>query len=46
VRPAEGGQSDARDDDATGTRAVREVLEAHLRPEDRTGARPRRRGPR
>ena len=46
VRPAEGGQSDARDDDATGTRAVREVLEAHLRPEDRPGARPRRRGPR
>jgi len=30
VRPAEGGQSELRDDEATGTRAVRDVLENHL----------------
>ncbi|HEV3327905.1 MAG TPA: NADH-quinone oxidoreductase subunit NuoI [Acidimicrobiales bacterium] len=45
VRPPEGGQSDNRDDAATGTLAVREVLEDHLRPRDRPGAR-RRRGQR
>jgi NADH-quinone oxidoreductase subunit I len=45
VRAPEGGQSGNRDDEATGTLAVREVLEAHLRPQDRPGAR-RRRGQR
>ena len=34
VRPAEGGQSGAVDDAATGTMGVREVLEAHLLDQD------------
>jgi NADH-quinone oxidoreductase subunit I len=34
VRPAEGGQSGQRDDAATGTLPLREVLEAHLLDED------------
>jgi NADH-quinone oxidoreductase subunit I len=34
VRPPEGGQSGRRDDDATGTRALRDVLEAHLLDQD------------
>jgi NADH-quinone oxidoreductase subunit I len=34
VRPAEGGQSGNRDDEATGTRAVRDVLSEHLLAED------------
>jgi NADH-quinone oxidoreductase subunit I len=34
VRAAEGGQSGRRDDEATGTMAVREVLESHLLDED------------
>jgi NADH-quinone oxidoreductase subunit I len=43
VRPPEGGQSDARDDAATGTLAVRDVLENHLYAGDRTVRRPGRR---
>ena len=34
VRPPEGGQSGRRDDAATGTLALREVLESHLLAED------------
>ena len=34
VRAAEGGQSGRRDDAATGTKPLREVLEGHLLPED------------
>ncbi|MHB8220312.1 MAG: NADH-quinone oxidoreductase subunit NuoI [Acidimicrobiales bacterium] len=34
VRPAEGGQSGRRDDEATGTLPLRQVLEAHLLDED------------
>ena len=34
VRAPEGGQSGRRDDDATGTKPLREVLEAHLLDED------------
>jgi len=34
VRAPEGGQSAHRDDDATGTKPLREVLEAHLLDED------------
>ena len=34
VRPPEGGQSGRRDDAATGTKPLREVLEAHLLDED------------
>ena len=46
VRPAEGGQSGARDDAATGTLPVAEVLAKHLRPEDRRRLRRRRGGQR
>ncbi|MGA2933512.1 MAG: hypothetical protein ABSE98_15710, partial [Acidimicrobiales bacterium] len=34
VRAPEGGQSGRRDDEATGTKPLREVLEAHLLDED------------
>jgi NADH-quinone oxidoreductase subunit I len=34
VRPAEGGQSGSRDDAATGTLPLRQVMEAHLLDED------------
>jgi NADH-quinone oxidoreductase subunit I len=34
VRAPEGGQSGRRDDRATGTKSLREVMEAHLVPED------------
>jgi NADH-quinone oxidoreductase subunit I len=34
VRPPEGGQSGRRDDAATGTKALRDVLETHLLDED------------
>jgi hypothetical protein len=34
VRAPEGGQSGRRNDDATGTKPLREVLEAHLLDED------------
>jgi hypothetical protein len=34
VRAPEGGQSGRRDDDATGTKPLREVLEPHLLDED------------
>lgn len=34
VRAAEGGQSDKRDDAATGNKLIRDVLESHLLPED------------
>jgi NADH-quinone oxidoreductase subunit I len=34
LRPPEGGQSGRRDDEATGTKPLREVLEAHLLKED------------
>jgi NADH-quinone oxidoreductase subunit I len=34
VRAPEGGQSGRRDDEATGTMPLREVLESHLLPED------------
>src|ERR1700678_4157721 len=34
VRPPEGGQSGRRDDQATGSKPLREVLEAHLLDED------------
>jgi len=34
VRTPEGGQSGRRDDDATGTKPLREVLEPHLLDED------------
>ncbi len=42
VRQPEGGQSEHRDDDATGTLAIREVLSDHLNPADRL-QKPRRR---
>jgi NADH-quinone oxidoreductase subunit I len=34
VRPAEGGQSDTRDDEATGSKQLREVFSRHLEPDD------------
>lgn len=34
VRVAEGGQSENRDDDATGSKQIREVFSRHLQPED------------
>jgi hypothetical protein len=34
VRTPEGGQSGRRDDEATGMKPLREVMEAHLIPED------------
>ena len=34
MRAPEGGQSGQRDDEATGTKPLREVLEAHLLDED------------
>jgi NADH-quinone oxidoreductase subunit I len=34
VRRPEGGQSGRRDDEATGTKALRDVMEAHLIPDD------------
>jgi NADH-quinone oxidoreductase subunit I len=34
VRAPEGGQSDARDDEATGTKSIRRVFSRHLAPED------------
>src|SRR5579872_605233 len=34
VRAPEGGQSDARDDAATGTKSIRRVFSRHLAPED------------
>ena len=34
IRSAEGGQSDKRDDAATGTKPLREILEAHLLAKD------------
>jgi NADH-quinone oxidoreductase subunit I len=34
VRPPEGGQSGRRDDEATGTLALRDVMESHLIPDD------------
>src|SRR5579871_4921704 len=35
TRPPEGGQSEHRDDEATGTLAIRDVMENHLNPVDR-----------
>ena len=34
VRAAEGGQSGNRDDEATGSKQIREVFYRHLQPED------------
>jgi hypothetical protein len=34
VRAPEGGQSDARDDEATGTKSIRRAFSRHLAPED------------
>ncbi len=34
TRPAEGGQSEHRDDEATGTKALRDILEPHLLTKD------------
>ena len=43
MRAPEGGQSELRDDKATGTLALRDTLERHLRPSDLD---PSKRGPR